>query len=91
MDWTVVQHTIVVVVLTFIFGGLGLAFGSALFIAREHTQAEYRWIAKYGEGKRANMPWWGGFDVRVWDIASLLDWAVPLVVGVVSYWLLDSF
>lgn len=43
----------------------GGAIGCMWFVAREHTQAEYRWIAQLGAGKRANMPWWGGFDWRV--------------------------
>ncbi|BBS37393.1 hypothetical protein WP5S18E01_22400 [Enterobacter cloacae] len=58
--------------------GVGGALGCLWYISREHTQAEYRWITQYGAGKRANMPWWGGFDWRVWNLASLLDWLVPL-------------
>lgn len=57
----------------------GGAIGCMWFIAREHTQAEYRWIAQFGAGKRANMPWWGGFDSRAWNLASLLDWLVPVL------------
>lgn len=53
--------------------------GSTFFLAREHTQAEYRWIAKYGQGKRMNMPWYGGFDPKVWDVGSLLDAIIPLL------------
>ena len=64
---------------------VGAAVGCTFFIAREHTQAEYRWIAKFGNGKRINMPWWGGFDPRVWDKASLLDWLVPVVVCCTVY------
>lgn len=66
--------------------GVGCALGCMWFIAREHTQAEYRWIAMFGDGKRANMPWWGGFDWRVWDLASLMDWLVPVLVCVAIYW-----
>jgi len=65
--------------------GIGGALGCIWFIAREHTQAEYRWIAMFGDGKRANMPWWGGFDWRVWDMASLLDWLVPVLVCIAVY------
>lgn len=65
----------------------GAAIGCTFFIAREHTQAEYRWIAEYGTGKRSNMPWWGGFDYRAWDLASVLDFAVP-VVSVMTVWLI---
>lgn len=66
---------------------LGLAFGMWItggaigciwFIAREHTQAEYRWIAQFGAGKRANMPWWGGLSWRAWNLPSILDWLVPV-------------
>ena len=57
----------------------GAIAGCTFFIAREHTQAEYRWIEMFGHGKRMNMPWWGGFDPRAWDVASLMDFAVPVV------------
>lgn len=66
----------------FIIGGVA---GAVFFIAREHTQAEYRWIANLGDGKRANMPWWGGFDYRVWNIPSLLDWLVTVISCVVVW------
>lgn len=65
-----------------ITGGL---LGSLWFIAREHTQAEYRWIAQFGAGKRANMPWWGGFSWRAWNLPSLLDWIVPVATCAAVY------
>lgn len=52
---------------------IGGLLGCCWFIAREHTQAEYRWIAQFGQGLRANMPWWGGFDPRAWTWGSVLD------------------
>ena len=58
----------------------GAAFGAALFIGREHAQAEYRWIEQFGGHIRSNMPWYGGFDPRVWNWASLFDWLMPLFV-----------
>ena len=54
---------------------------TAFYIGREVTQAEYRYIAKYGNGKRANMPWYGGFIPKAWDTKSMLDWLVPLFVS----------
>lgn len=63
----------------------GGAIGCIWFIAREHTQAEYRWIAQFGAGKRANMPWWGGFDLRAWNLPSLLDWLVPVLACTAVY------
>jgi hypothetical protein len=58
----------------------GACFGSAFFVGREHAQAEYRVIQKFYEGKRANMPWYGGFEPRGWDIKSMLDWILPTVI-----------
>ena len=59
----------------------GAAFASAFFIGREHTQAEYRWIDKFGKGLRSNMPQWGGFDPRVWNKRKAwLDWLLPSLV-----------
>ena len=55
---------------------------AAVYIGREHAQAEYRWINTYGRGFRRNMPWWGGFDHKVWNLKSLLDWFLPLIVAV---------
>jgi hypothetical protein len=61
----------------------GAAAASAWAISREITQAEYRWIETYGSGLRANMPWWGGLDPKVWGYADpWLDWIVPLLTVV---------
>ena len=40
---------------------------------------------QFGYGKRANMPWWGGFDPRALDKASLMDWLVPAVTCAAVY------
>lgn len=57
------------------------------YMGREHAQAEYRWIETYGGGRRANMPWWGGFDPKVWNLKSITDWLLPclavIVLGIV--------
>ena len=63
--------------------GAGALAASAWAISREITQAEYRWIETFGGGHRANMPWWGGFDPRVWQYADpWLDWLVPTVFAI---------
>lgn len=67
---------------------LGGALACIWWMAREHTQAEYRWIEQFGDGKRINMPQWGGLDPRVWNLASVLDWLVPVAVCCVCYLLL---
>ena len=63
----------------------GAAAAIGWFASREITQGEYRWIEHFGAGHRANMPWWGGLDLRVWQHADpWLDWIAPtaVVVGV---------
>jgi hypothetical protein len=61
----------------------GAALGVGLFIGREHAQAEYRWIERYGLGIRANMPWHGGLQGRVWNIKSLLDMIIPTALTII--------
>jgi hypothetical protein len=52
-------------------------------VSREIAQAEYRWIEQFGGGLRANMPWWGGLDHRVWmKLDPWLDWIVPSLVAI---------
>jgi len=65
--------------------GIGGVMGCLWFIAREHTQAEYRWISRSGNGRRESMPWWGGFDWRAWNMASLLDWLIPVFACTVVF------
>ena len=61
----------------------GAAAACAWSVAREVTQAEYRWIEQFGHGLRANMPWWGGFDPIVWGYADpWFDWIVPCAAAV---------
>ena len=62
----------------------GAFAASAWAISREITQAEYRWIEQFGGGLRANMPWWGGLDLRVWQTTDQwADWALPTMLVVV--------
>jgi hypothetical protein len=84
MNLSNLEHLIEALLIQVIIGVLsgnwwaGAAAGSFFFIGREHAQAEYRWIDLLGHGKRINMPWWGGFDKRVWThLDSWLDWSVP--------------
>lgn len=58
---------------------VGAVLVSAFFAGREHAQAEYRVIQKFYDGKRANMPWYGGFEPRGWDLKSILDFVLPIV------------
>lgn len=61
----------------------GALAATAWALSREITQAEYRWIERFGEGLRANMPWWGGLDPAVWSrFGPWLDWLVPAAAAV---------
>jgi hypothetical protein len=58
----------------------GAMLGVGFFLGREHAQAEYRVIEHFYEGKRANMPWYGGFEPRGWNLKSVLDFGLPIIV-----------
>jgi hypothetical protein len=76
---------VIQLIIRFILGSwsAGAAAAVAWAVSREITQAEYRWIEYYGGHLRANMPWWGGLDLRVWQYADpWLDWIAPSVVVV---------
>ena len=94
MDLTPLLHSLIALTAQTLIGAstgnwwLGGALACTWWLAREHTQAEYRWIERFGHGKRANLPWWGGFDPRIWDAASVLDWLVPLFFCSGLYFLL---
>ena len=61
----------------------GAASACIWSISREITQAEYRWIEQFGGGLRANMPWWGGLDYRVWmKLDPWLDWILPSLLAI---------
>ena len=91
MDTTPLLHAALSLVIQALVGlltsnwWLGGLLACTWWIVREHTQAEYRWIEKYGQGKRANMPDWAGFDYRVWNVPSLLDFIAPVVACSIVY------
>lgn len=91
MDWTPLIHALVAVAAQVLVGlltgnwWLGGALACCWWIAREHTQAEYRWIERFASGVRARMPWWGGFDPRVWTMDSVVDWLVPALACALLY------
>lgn len=91
MDWTPIYHASAALAAQILVGLaagdwlMGGVLGCCWFAAREHTQAEYRWIAQFGRGQRANMPWWGGFDPRAWTWASVLDAIGPVAACSLFY------
>lgn len=52
---------------------------SGFYLGREHAQAEYRWIERFGGGLRANLPWNGVLDPKVWNLHSITDWVLPIL------------
>jgi hypothetical protein len=59
---------------------VGAAVCAALFIGREQAQAEYRWIAQFGDGKRENLRWWNALDPKVWNTHNFVwNLALPTV------------
>lgn len=93
MDFTPLIHALIAVAAQLAVGKvtgnwwLGAVLACTWWIAREHTQAEYRWIEEFGHGLRADMPQWGGFDLRVWNAASVLDWLVPVLCCCLVYYI----
>lgn len=68
-------------------GGL---LGIGLFLGREHSQAEYRAINTDFGGKRANMPWYAGFNPKYWKLDGYLDALFPVVATSIIYILLTN-
>lgn len=95
MDISPILHTMCALSLQVVCGllladwSIGAMIGCTFFLAREHTQAEYRWIANYGKGKRANMPWYGGFNYKAWNFASVLDCLVPMLACATVYIIME--
>ena len=92
VKYTHIPISCAVVLVTMAAGGdalLAWAVMATLWASREWTQAEYRWIESLGNGTRASMPWWGGFDPRAWSFKSLvMDMLAPAVVSAaVASWL----
>jgi hypothetical protein len=90
-------HPVIALVLQAIIGvisddwWIGAAAGSFYFIGREYAQAEQRNIeANYG-GRRANMPYWGGLELRAWTLKGLTDFIYPstavVIVALLKSWI----
>ncbi len=62
---------------------LGAFFAIGYYLGREMAQAEYRVISNFYGNKRSNMPWWGAFQQRAWNIKSILDWVLPSIAVII--------
>lgn len=76
-------HPVIALILQAIVGlasgdwWVGAAAGSFYFIGREYAQAEYRNIEHNYDGRRANMPYFGGLEPRAWTLKGVLDFILP--------------
>ena len=82
-------HTLITLALSALAWSVGLhaevaAMSAAFYCGREHAQAEYRAIKSFYGGKRANAPWWCGFELRAWNAKAMVDWLAPVVVAVLA-------
>lgn len=57
---------------------------ACFYTGREHAQAEPRVISKYYGNKRANAPWWCGFERRAWTAKGILDWVIPVTIFIIT-------
>ena len=80
------KHAAIAIVIQLLLWPFGLWIGAtaaaAFFIGREITQAEYRNIDNFYGGKRANMPWYGGFQKQAWTAKGMLDWILPTALTI---------
>lgn len=84
-EWIHTASVLVAALIGYFFGFAteGAILVMTYFVGREIAQAEYRWIQRYGLGKRRNMPWWGPLDYRVWDSHSFWwNTILPLLVTI---------
>lgn len=94
VDMTYFEHILLALAIQIAVGLIngnwwaGAVFATAYFLGREIAQAEYRWIELYGEGLRANMPWWAPLDLRVWTkLDQWVDCLGPLATTCTLAWL----
>ena len=87
------MHIIVVVSTTLMAGLFGMSIlgwlaGSAFYLGREVSQAEYRWMEAAGKN-RAEMPWYEGFKIWKWcDKSIWLDLIIPTTAGMIIVFLM---
>ena len=90
----ILEHLIISLCLQAVIGFVtgnwwaGAAVCAALFIGREQAQAEYRWIAQFGDGQRKNLRWWNALNPKVWNTHNFFwNLALPIswVIGVALF------
>lgn len=57
---------------------------TCFYMGREHAQAEQRVVSQHYGNKRANAPWWCGFERRAWTAKGILDWVLPVTIFIIT-------
>ena len=95
----IIEHSLYAIaiqlVLYFVFSQsllVGALVASAFFIARELTQAEYRYIDEFLYGRRENgMRWWYALNPFVWSKESFVYDLLFPCIAVFSVYLGDIY
>lgn len=84
------QHSIYALAMLCIVGVFfgyiaGASFAIAFFLAREHTQAEYKYIKDNGGDRyrTPKLPELGCLSSKYWSIDSILDFTIPSILVIV--------
>lgn len=82
-------HVVITAAITIVAYFLGFHVCASLaaacfYIGREHAQAEQRVINQHYSNKRANAPWWCGFERRAWTAKGILDWVLPVTIFIIT-------
>ena len=59
---------------------------AVFYISREFAQSEYRYVLRHCHGSFAQMPIFAGFYAENWNMKSLLDWILPLLVSLLFWY-----
>lgn len=82
-------HVVITAAMVIAAYSLGLHVYASLavacfYIGREHAQAEQRVISQHYGNKRANAPWWCGFERRAWTAKGMLDLVLPVTIFTIT-------
>ena len=66
------------------YGVLGFVFMAGIWLGREHSQAEYRYMSMH-KINRSELKWNNALDFDVWDRHSLLsNLMLPIFIGILT-------
>lgn len=89
IGWALLMQGIIILLTGNVLAGA--VAGAFFFLGREHAQAEYRYIESHG-GLRYSIQGileFKAFSPSVWNLKSILDWALPIVAVSLTTWLMN--